>query len=400
MTRIARTCLLTRLRTVAPAVLLAGLAVGGVGCTGKSADSTPRTAPPVAVTTTPVVQKPMPVQLKAIGTVEAYSTVAVKTQVSGPILSVHFSEGQEVRRGQTLFTIDPAPFEAAVQRAEAALARSRANLERDRALWRNAEADVQRYAELVAKDYVTRQQYDTVKANAEALQATLQADEASVRADEAELLNARLDLGYCTVTAPASGRTGELLVHAGNMARFNETILVQIYQIRPIYVDFTVPEQVLPRLREQMRRDRLTVSATIPDSGAPAERGAVTFLDSTVASGTGTIHLKATCDNANGVLWPGLFVDVLLVLDTEPQALVVPAQAVVPSQEGSLVYVVTADNTAAVRKVTVDRIMAGEAVIRDGLRADDTVIVDGQMRLTPGSRITVRRKVEPEVIQP
>ena len=400
MTRIARTRLLTSLRTAGPAVLLAGIIAAGAGCTGKSADNGPRTAPSVAVTTAPVVQKPMPVQFKAIGTVEAYSTVAVKTQVSGPILSVHFSEGQDVRRGQTLFTIDPAPFEAAARRAEAALARSQANLERDRALWRNAEADVQRYAELVAKDYVTRQQYDTVKANAEALQATLQADEASIRADEAELQNARLNLGYCTVTAPAGGRTGELLVHAGNMARLNDTTLVQIYQIRPIYVDFTVPEQVLPRLRDHLRRGRLDIAATIPDSDAPAERGAVTFLDSTVAAGTCTLHLKATCDNAAGGLWPGLFVDVLVVLDTEPQALVVPAQAVIPSQEGSLVYVVAEGHTAAVRKVTVNRIMDGEAVISDGLRPDDTIIVDGQMRLTPGARITVRPKVEPEVIRP
>ena len=184
------------------------------------------------------------------------------------------------------------------------------------------------------------------------------------------------------------------------MARLNDTTLVQIYQIRPIYVDFTVPEQVLPRLRDHLRRCRLEIAATIPDSDAPAERGAVTFLDSTVAAGTGTIHLKATCDNAAGGLWPGLFVDVLVVLDTEPQALVVPAQAVIPSQEGSLVYVVAEGHTAAVRKVTVNRIMDGEAVISDGLRPDDTIIVDGQMRLTPGARITVRPKVEPEVIRP
>jgi multidrug efflux system membrane fusion protein len=376
------------------------LGAAGIGCTGKPAAGGPPSAPPVAVTTAPVVQKPMPVQLKAIGTVEAYSTVAVKTQVSGPILKVHFSEGQEVSRGQTLFTIDPAPFEATVRRAEAALARTRANLERDRALWRNAEADVKRYEELVAKDYVTRQQYDTVKANAEALQATLQADEASVRADEAELQNARLDLGYCTVIAPVTGRSGELLVHAGNMARLNDTILVQIYQVRPIYVDFTVPEQVLPRLRDHLRRGRLNVSAIVPDSGASAESGTVTFLDSTVASGTGTIHLKATFDNTGGVLWPGLFVDVLVVLDTEPLALVVPAQAVIPSQEGTLVYIVAEDGTVAVRKVTVSRIMSGEAVISDGLRPGDTIVVDGQMRLIPGARIVVRQKVEPEVIQP
>ncbi|MBN2430684.1 MAG: efflux RND transporter periplasmic adaptor subunit [Acidobacteria bacterium] len=348
----------------------------------------------VPVTVAPVIQQPMPVQIRAIGTVKAFSSVAVKTQISGPIQTVNFSEGQEVRQGQPLCRIDPAPFEANLQRAEAALERSRANLERDRLLAANADADRQRYAELVAKDYVTQQQYDAVRTNAEALQATLLADLAAVRESEAAVRNARLELGYCSVYAPMDGRTGELLVHAGNMVKQNDTVLVNIYQIRPVFVDFSVPEQELTRIRTQLRQEVLAVSALIPDAGLPAETGTITFLDSLVRPGTGTVHLKATFANKKSTLWPGQFVDVVLVLAIEHQAQVIPSQAVQTGQDGTFVFVLREDKTVEMRPVTVDRMMDGLSIISDGLTAGETVVTDGQMRLVSGARVVIRQSSE------
>jgi len=378
--------------------ILAGLLVLGSSCSENTRARSGTGPVPVSVIVAPVTVQPMPIQIRAIGTVKALSTVAVRTQISGPIQTVNFTEGQEVRQGQLLFRIDPAPFEANLQRAEAALERSRANLERDRLLAANADADRQRYAELVAKDYVTQQQYDAVRTNADALQATLLADLAAVRESEAAVRNARLEVGYCSVNAPMDGRTGELLVHAGNMVKQNDTVLVNIYQIRPVFVDFSVPEQELTRIRGQLRQGTLEVSASIPDSGLPPETGTITFLDSLVRPGTGSIHLKASFTNETGALWPGQFVDVVLVLTIENQAVVVPSQAVQTGQDGTFVFVLKDDRTVELRPVTVDRMMDGLSVIREGLAAGETVVTDGQMRLVNGSPVVVRQQDEGEMV--
>jgi multidrug efflux system membrane fusion protein len=192
------------------------------------------------------------------------------------------------------------------------------------------------------------------------------------------------------------GRTGELLVHAGNMAKLNDTVLVYIYQFRPVFVDFSVPEQEISRIRAKLREGSLEVVATIPDAALSPETGTISFLDSTVRPGTGTLHLKAVFDNASGVLWPGQFTDVILVLGMESQALVVPNQSVLTGQDGTFVFVMRPDDTVEMRSVTVDRLMAGETIVRDGLRAGETVVTDGQMRLVTGAKVTVRQGVENE----
>jgi multidrug efflux system membrane fusion protein len=312
--------------------------------------------------------------------VAASSTVALKSQVGGPIRQAHFTEGQEVAAGQLLFSIDPAPYEAALRKAEA-------NLLRDQALARNAEAEAARYEELVKKDYVTRQQYDLAKAQAEALQATLQADAAAVA-------EARLNLGYCTIRSPLDGRTGQLLVHPGNIVKANETSLVEIARIRPIFVGFSVPEQRLPELRRAMARGRLAVRVTIPDGAVLPEEGTLSFLDNAVAEATGTIRLKATFANPAGLLWPGQFVTVDLVLDVERGAVMAPAAAIQTGQEGQYAFVIDSKGKARQRAVTTGRGVDGLVLVRSGLSPGERVVTDGQLRLVDGAEVEIKAGVD------
>lgn len=375
---------------------LGALGLALAGCSRQAGPPPAVAPPPVPVTVAAVEVGPVPVQLKAIGTVRACSSVLVKPQVNGKILKRYFAEGDRVPAGQLLFSIDPAPFEAVLQRAEANLQHSRANLLRDQALARNAEADVKRYAELVAKDYVTRQQYDTVVANADALKATLMADEAAVRADEASIRGAKLDLDYCSIYAPIGGRVGDILVYPGNIVKLNDTGLVNIYEVQPIYVDFPVPEQYLTMVREYLRIKPLEILATIPDTELPAERGRLTFLDSIVDSDTGTLRLRGTFDNERGVLWPGQFVETLLTLTVEENALYVPAHSVQVGQAGQFVFVVDAADTAATRPVTVSRTVGERSVVSRGLKAGERVVTDGQLRLVTGSKVVIREEAQAE----
>jgi multidrug efflux system membrane fusion protein len=259
-----------------------------------------------------------------------------------------------------------------------------ARLERDRALAKNAEESAARYAELVKKDFVTAQQYDEMMANAAASRAT-------VRADEAALQSAELDLSYCRITAPIGGRTGSLLVNAGNFVKANDDrTLVTINQVRPLYVTFTVPEGSLAAIRSQFHAGgKLAVSAAPSDSRA-VENGELSFVDNAVDSATGTIRLKATFPNGSGALWPGQFVNVVLALSTEPNALVIPTQALQSGQEGQYVFVVKTDMTVEVRPVTVARTQGPVAVIAKGLAADERVVTDGQLRLAPGSKVEIK----------
>jgi multidrug efflux system membrane fusion protein len=354
-------------------VAILALAGSALGC-AKADKAPPIEAVPVRVGT--VEQKAVPIELRNVGTVQAYNTVAVRALVNGEILLVHFREGQDVRRGDPLFTIDPRPYQAALAQAQAALARDRAQLE-------NARADVGRYADLVKKDYVTQQQNDSVKANAEAYAAT-------VRADEAAIDRAKLDLAYCSIRSPLDGRTGVVMVQAGNVVKANDATLVTINQVAPVYVAVAVPERDLHEVRQRQAQGGLAVDARDPVSGRSIAIGQLTFIDNTVDRTTGTITLKATFANADRVLWPGEFVNAVITLSTEAAAVVAPPGAVQTGQSGSYVYVLKADDTADSRPVTVGRLIpGGAAVIANGLAAGERVVTDGQLRLRPGSKVEI-----------
>ena len=353
------------------ALLLPALAVAAASCGGntKAARGGP---PPVPVTVGQAVQKAVPVSFRAIGHVEPIETVAVRARIGGELQRVWFEEGQFVAAGATLFTIDPRPYQAALAQAEAGLARNQA-------LVVKAEADIARYAGLVKQDYVTKEQYDQITANAAALRASLAADRAAVE-------TARLNVAYCTIAAPLSGRTGALAVKVGNLIKANDQTLVTINQTRPIYVTFTVPGEALPELRA--RAAGVKVKAMLPQEGASFD-GTLTFLDNAIDARTGTLLLKATFANPDEGLWPGQFVEVDVVLGEEAGRVVVPASAVQTGQQGTFVYVVTDAGAAEMRPVKVARLDDREAVIAEGLTGGETVVTDGQLRLVPGARVQV-----------
>ncbi|HET7452775.1 MAG TPA: efflux RND transporter periplasmic adaptor subunit [Thermoanaerobaculia bacterium] len=345
-------------------------------CARKSA---PPPAEAVPVIAARVERRNVPVEVGAIGHVEAYSTVSVKSQVNGTLDSVTFKEGQNVHRGDVLFRIDPRPFEAA-------LAQARANLARDRAQEKNAAAEVGRYQELVQKDYVTREQYDQVKANADALASTVKASEAAVE-------NAALQLSWCTIASPIDGRTGGLLVHAGNVIKANDDKpLVVINQVRPVYVTFSAPEGSLAEIRQSGAV--LPVRAAPPADAAHPKNGSLSFIDNAVDPTTGTITLKGTFANEDESLWPGEFVNVTVVLRNEPGAIVVPSPAVQTGQNGSYVYVIKPDSTVESRPVGIERTQGTLTVVGRGLAPGEQVVTDGQLRLTPGARVEIKKPAE------
>jgi len=319
----------------------------------------------------------MPLQIRAVGNVEAYSTVAVKSQVTGVLTQAHFKEGQNVKKGQLLFTIDPRPFEATLKQAEA-------NLARDTAQLQNSRQQARRYAELVKKQYVSQEQYDQIRANADAAEAVVQADQAAVE-------NAKVQLSYCYIFSPIDGQVGSLLVNEGNLVRVNDgTPLVVINQITPINVTFSVPEQNLADIRRHMATGSLKVAAQFQaDEGRP-EQGNLAFVDNAVDRTTGTSKLKAEFKNGERRLWPGQFINVALTLSTQSDAVVVPSEAVQVGQEGQHVFVVKPDNSVEVRPVVVARTNEGEAVIAKGLQAGEQIVREGQFLLGPGSRIEVK----------
>jgi multidrug efflux system membrane fusion protein len=376
-------------------------------------------------------RRPVPVTLVAVGNVQAYTTVSVKSQIAGQLVQVHFKEGEEVARGDLLFTIDQRPLQASVRQVEANVAKDRAqlrqmeasvaqkqaevtqaqaNLERDLAQLDNARLQEERYRELIRRELIAREQYDQIRTNFSAMQATVQADRAAVEnarasaraaeatvenahaaiaANEAMLDTARLQLAYTTIRAPMAGRTGNLLVQPGNVVKGNDdTPLVVIAQVRPIYVSFSVPEQHLAEIRRFLAQGRVPVEATL-DGGRQRAGGALTFVNNTVDPSTGTIQLKATFPNDDNALWPGQFVDVALTLTTE-QAVVVPAQAVQAGQHGTFVFVVKPDLTVESRPVKVGRRLGGERVVEQGLVGGDRVVTDGQLRLIPGATVDIK----------
>jgi multidrug efflux system membrane fusion protein len=355
------------------ALLLAALALVSA-C--KKSRAAPREAVPVTVGT--AGRQDVPLEVRAIGHVDPYTTVSLKARVAGEVVKVGFREGQDVQKGSLLFQIDPRPYQAT-------LGEKQAQLERDHAIAKNAQDEVKRYAELVAKDYVTREQYDASRSNAAATLATVKADEAAVE-------NARLLLSYCTVTAPISGRTGRVLVYAGNLVKGNDdNPLVVLNQIQPVSVSFSAPEASLAQIRQHARPGQ-TLKVTAFASGDPSKQqtGELTFYDNTVDPTTGTVLLKATFPNQNAALWPGEYVDVVLTLATEPNATVVPSQAVQTGQSGQYVYVVKSDLTVESRPVTVSRTRGSLAVVAKGLQPGERVVTDGQLRLSPGAKVEIK----------
>ncbi len=354
---------------------LALLALGALGlataCGGKKAP--PPSAVPV--TAADAVQKDVRMVVTAIGTVEAYNTVSLKALVAGQIMKVHFKEGQDVRKGDLLFTIDPRPYQAALDQAKAQLARDRAQLV-------SAAAQASRYADLVKKDYVTQQQFDDANANAEALKATVKADEANVQ-------DAAISLGYCSIRASMDGRLGNLLVQEGNLVKANDVPLVTLNQITPVYVAFSVPEQQLAEIRREEAKGPLAVAAAFPGASGGTFTGSLSFIDNAVDSATGTILLKATFPNEDKALWPGQFVNVTLDLSMIKGAVLVPTQAVQQGQQGAYLYTIKPDGTVDMRLVKTGQSRNGETVIEEGVQGGEKVVTDGQLRLFPGAKVSI-----------
>lgn len=365
--------------------LVVSLVASVVGCAKPQAAAP--AAPPVPVVVGKVLQKSMPVEVRAVGNVEAYSNVSLKAQVTGIVQSVHFREGQDVRKGQLLFEIDKRPFEVALQQAEAAL-------ERDKAKAQNVRMQAGRYAQLFEQGIVPRDQYDTIRAEADS-------QEAALRADKATIDNAKLNLTYCEITSPIDGRTGSVLVYPGNLVKANDLpILVVINQLSPIYVNFAVPEQNLPAVKQYMGAGQLRVTAQISDETAAFDTGKLTFIDNTVDASTGTIHMKATFSNERRKLWPGQFVTVVMRLTSEANAVVTPAPAIGVGQNGQFVYVVGSDNAAQLRPVTTGRTVGNETIVTSGLRPGETVVVDGQLRLSPGAKVEIKNAPVSQQVPP
>ena len=373
-------------------------------CSDNAAGKARVQLPPVPVTVGEALEKTIPVQLTAVGNAMAYTTVGIKSQINGQLVEVRFKEGQDVRKGDLLFVIDPRPFEAALRQTEAALnqrqaevRQAQAAVERDSAQLENARVQERRYRELVAKELIAREQYDQLNTNMTAMQATVEADRAAVenakaafQAAQANVDNARLQLAYTQIHAPIDGRTGNLLVQNGNILKANDdNPIVVINQIHPIYVSFAVPEQHLTDIKKYRAVGPLQVVARPPRQQETLATGELTFVNNAVDQTTATIQLKATFANENNVLWPGQFVDVSMVI-TSRTAIVVPSQAIQPGQQGPYVFVVKPDQTVESRLVTPGVRLGAETIVEKGLKPAERIVTDGQLRLVPGARIEAR----------
>ncbi|MGH9683065.1 MAG: efflux RND transporter periplasmic adaptor subunit [Candidatus Acidiferrales bacterium] len=344
------------------------------GCATKTAETAPNLAVPVSVAK--AEQKNVPINLTAIGSGEAYSTVSIKAQVNAVLQAVHFKQGDFVKKGQLLFTLDSRPFQAELAQAQANLAKDQAQADLDK-------VQAERYAKLFAAGVAAKEQFDT-------FQATAEAQDAAVRADKAAVQTATLDMQYCSIYSPIDGRTGALQVYPGNLVKQNDVpILIVINQITPLYVDFSVPEQYLGAIKKYMAKGRLRVQAT-PYGDTIAQDGYLVFVDNSVDNTTGTIKLKATFPNTNHGLWPGQFSNVALRLAEDENAILVPSQAVQTGQSGDYIFVVTPDMTAESRPVKVARTIDGDSVISQGIKPGETVITDGQLRLIPGIKVQIK----------
>jgi multidrug efflux system membrane fusion protein len=386
-------------------VLLTIVLAGSLFISGCNKQAPKPQVPPAPVTVSQVVQKDMPVMIRAIGNVQPYSTVSVKSMINGQIVKVNFKEGQDVRKGDLLFVIEQAPYQGALAQAQAQLAKDEAleqqavaNTVRDTATANNARVQSDRYAGLISKGVVTQEQYDQMRTAADSTAAAVAADKATVdsaraaiQADKASINNAKVQLGYTTITSPIDGKVGSILIYPGNVVKANDTVsLVVINQITPIYAAFSVPQANLDNIKHYMSTGQLKVEAIVDKNDQNRKTGTLTFIDNAVDQTTGTIQLKATFQNQDRGLWPGQFVDVLLTLTTQAGAIVAPTRAVQVGQTGQFVYVVKQDNTVESRPVVLGNSNDNEAVIDKGLQAGETVVTDGQLRLFPGAHVEVK----------
>ena len=361
--------------------LLLTILIAGCGQKDTAQAAGPPAAPVVAGK---VEQHDIPVQLNAIGNVESFQTVQIRSQVNGQIVEVHFKEGQDVTKGQLLFTLDKRPFQAALDQAIG-------NLKRDQAQAANAEVQAKRYAELQQQGVVAREQADQVIAQAKSNASIVAADEAAVEA-------ARVQLLYTEIRSPIDGRAGALQINLGNLVKANDTpFLVQLNQITPIYVTFTVPENSLSQVRQYMGGSGVKVLAFPKGQSANAAEGDLTFIDNGVDPTTGTVKLKGTFTNKDRKLWPGEFVDVNLNLTTQKDAIIVPTKAVQTGQQGDYVYVIKSDGTAEPRTVTTAGTYKDVTLIGKGLNAGETVVVEGQLKVIPNGKVAVQSTVPSSV---
>lgn len=331
----------------------------------------------VPVTLATVENRNMPLQLTAIGTVEAMATVAIKARVDGQLIEAFFEEGQRVKQGQKLFRIDPRPFETTLRQAQA-------NLARDRAQAQKARGDLERYKSLAGKGFASRQKFEEATAASAAMASVVIASQAAVD-------QAKLQLGFTTITSPIEGRTGSLLVSVGNLVKANDTQpLVSITQIRPINVVFSVPEKHRLTLRRLMATKQVAVEAVLDDDTAQPQQGVLAFVNNTVDAGTGTIQLKARFPNENEVLSPGAFVNVALTLKERPNAITIPTPALQVGQNGTFVFVADENNKVEMRPITVANSTSTFTVVSSGLKAGEKVVTDGQLQLVPGASIRPR----------
>lgn len=338
----------------------------------------PAAPPPVPVSTALVTSQDVPISITALGAAQPWSSVTVHAQVSGKLLSVPFAEGGDVRAGQLLAQVDPAPFQAALLQAQGAL-------KRDEALLQDARLDLARYQKLAAQDSISGQQVDTQAA-------LVKQDEGTVLVDQGVVKTAEVNLGYCRITSPTDGRAGVRLVDAGNLVSASDTTgIVIINQVSPIAVTFTVPQGDFQRLSDasQAFRRPMTTQAISQDNSRLLDTGALTIADNHVDPSTATVELKARFPNAKQSLWPGQFVNVKLTLQTLRQAITIPIAAVNQGPNGAFAYVVGADDKVSARPITVLADQDTVAVVQSGLKAGETVVTDGQMMLKPGLKVAI-----------
>ena len=356
-------------------LIIAGAAFAAFRYVPGSRAAQPKAAPAaVPVSVASVANRDVPVRIRAIGNVEPLTTVSIKARVDGQIDAVRFKEGDEVRAGAVLFELDRRPFEAQ-------LAQAQANLLKDKALLDHAVEQARRNKDLLAQKFISPDAYETVKTNVDTAAATVKADEAAIR-------SVQLSLDYCTIRSPLTGYAGRVMIQQGNLVKANDTnALVVINQVVPIDVSFSVPESELADVRHYQADGELQVAVQLPN-GKPVS-GKLSFIDNTTDVTTGTIKLKAEFANGDKALWPGQFVNVVMTLTTQKNAIVAPTTAVQNGPNGQYVFVVAANNTVALRDVKVARTEGDDTVIAAGLAPGDTVVTAGQLRLAPGSRITI-----------
>jgi multidrug efflux system membrane fusion protein len=380
--------------------LLPLFAVLVAGCASPQAQPGGMAFPPVPVRMDQAVEQSVPIQIRAVGTVEPSSTVEIKAQVTGLLTRVGFTEGSNVNKGDLLFEIDSRPFREALRQAEAALAKDQAQLRvaeaslaRSQAQLKNARAEAARFEQLAREGLSTRQQDEQIRTAAEVAEHAMRGDEASIESyraaiesDRAAVEQAKLSLAYCEIHAPISGRVGNLLLHPGNLVKENgDNPLVVLNQVKPIFVSFGVPERYLSSISREHSLHRLAVQAS-PDKDSEHATGILNVIDNTVDPNTGTIRLKAAFDNKDGGLWPGQFANIVLTLNTQ-MATVIPSEAIQAGQQGPFVYVVKSDQTVEPRPVTAGQTISGKVIIEKGVAAGETIVTDGQSRLFPGAKI-------------